>query len=57
MLHICPHMHASVAQNGDSLSAKTYFNGFWFPSGGSGAFICGRHGAGLDWPDLEKHKF
>ena len=39
------------------MSAETDFNGFWFPLGeGIFEFQCGRHSAGLDWPE-EKDKF
>ena len=38
------------------MSAKTYLNEFWFPRSEEEGFMCGRHGAGLDWPE-EKDNF
>ena len=50
MSHICP--HASVSQKWWPNVSWNLFLWILVPlEGGRGKFMCGRHGAGLDWPE------
>ena len=50
MLHICP--HASVTQKWWQNVSQNLSQWILVPlGGGRGGFMCGRHGAGLDWPE------
>ena len=54
LLHICP--HASVFQKWWQNVSRNLCQWILVPLGGGKGFMCGRHGAGLDWPE-EKDNF
>ena len=55
VLHICP--HASVTQKWWQNVSQNLSQWILVPlGGGEGGFMCGRHGAELDWPE-EKDNF